>query len=68
MHQVLGKTIGQGSLKLGPDKLIGVKLRGVAGEEVGMDPGVFFQELLDGAGTVGSASVPEKDQRASDMP
>ena len=65
--KVSGNAIGQTSLEVGPDKFIGVKLRGVSREVKRLDSRIASQELLDELGSVERASVPKKDNRAFEV-
>lgn len=63
MFKVSGDAVCQISLEVCPDKFIGIKLRRVSWEVKGMDSRTTFKESLDELGSVGRASVPEKNDR-----
>jgi len=60
-------TVGEGPLGEPPDPLVGVELRGVAGEAVEMEPRIAGQERADGVAAVDRAVVPDPDHGAAQM-
>lgn len=67
MSKISGNTIGQVSLEVCPNPLIGIKLRRISGEVNGMDSRISFKESLGEFGFVKRAAVPEEEKRASDL-
>lgn len=67
VSKVSGNAVGQVSLEVCPDPLIGVKLRRISGEVNGMDSRISFKESLGKFGFVERAAVPEKEERTSDL-
>ena len=67
MLKISGNAVGQVSLEVRPDPLIGIKLRRISGEVNGMDSRISFQESLGKFGFVERAAVPEKEERTSDL-
>ena len=61
---VSGNAVGETTLKIRPDELIGVKLRRISGEVKGMESRIASKEFSDKFGAVEWAPVPEKDDRA----
>ena len=60
-------TVGEGALGELPDPLVGVELRGVAGEAVEMEPGIAGLERANGVAAVDRAVVPDPDHGAAQM-
>jgi hypothetical protein len=65
MDQAFWNTVGQGSFKLCPDELIGVKLRGIVWKRMGMDPAMLAQESLNGSCPVNRTTVLQYHQRTT---
>ena len=68
LNDVLGCTVGQSTLGLGPHELVWVKLRGIEREPVNMDPLVPAQELLDDDAPVGGDAIPKEYERSAHVP
>ena len=56
--------VGRVALELIPDLLGRVELRGVPGEELGLQAGVVQERLFDGRPLVDLALVPQEDDRS----
>ena len=67
MLKVSGNAVGQISFEVGPDKFIGIKLRGISREVKGLDSRIASKESFDELGSVERASVPEKDERTFEV-
>lgn len=67
MLKVFGDAVCQSSLEVCPDKFIGVKLRRVSWKMKGIDSRAAFKKSLDEFGSVDGASIPEKNDRASEV-
>ena len=67
MLKVAGNAVGQTSLEVRPDQFIGIKLRGVSWEVNGVESRTAAQEAFDELGSVERASIPEKNDRSSEM-
>ena len=65
--KVSGNAVGQTSLEVGPDKLVGVKLRRISREVNGVDSRIVSQVLFDELGPVERAPVPEKHDGPSEV-
>lgn len=65
--RIFGNAVGYRTLQMIPNRLIGVKLRGVPRKEVRMNPGMVFKESLDRPGFVHTPSVPEKHESFSQV-
>lgn len=57
---VLGSTVGQGMLGLGPDKLVRVELGSISGKTMHMEPCVFPKEVSDVRAPMDTAPIPEE--------
>ena len=68
MLKVSGNAVGQISFEVCPDKFIGIKLRGIPREVKSLDSRIASKESFDELGSVDRASVPEKDDRAFEVP
>jgi hypothetical protein len=64
---VLGRTVGQGMFGLGPYEFIGVEFRGVPGETLHVESRMPAQEVLNQLSPVDRASVPEEEDRSTDV-
>lgn len=53
--EIIRCGVGHGALELGPDELVGVELRGVAGKALHMEPRMALPEALDQPTLVGAA-------------
>ncbi len=67
MLKVFRDAVCQSSLEVCPDKFIGIKLRCVSWKVEWMDSRVASKESLDEFGSVDWTSVPEKNNRASNV-
>ena len=67
MLKIFGDAVCHSSLEVCPDKFIGVKLRCVSWKVKGMDSRVASKESLDEFSSVDGASVPEKNDRPSEV-
>lgn len=47
VEEIIRGGVGHGALELGPDELVGVELRGVAGKALHMEPRMAVQGALD---------------------
>jgi hypothetical protein len=67
MSQVLGNSVGQGSLMLGPVEFIRVKFWRIAWEGVNLNSGMAVRELLNRSCPMNWAVVPQQHQTALKM-
>ena len=65
--KVFGNAVGDTSFEIGPNKFIGIKFRRISGEVKGFDSRSASKELFDEFGPMKRASVPEKDDPASEV-
>lgn len=68
LESVVGRVICQrATLEVTPDVLDGVQLRGVGRQQHGAELRAVIEERLHRTGTMGRESVPDQDQRTTDM-
>lgn len=67
MTESIRGAVGQRPLEFRPDKLIGVKLRGIAGKAVGFQPGIIPKEAPDCCCPMDRTTVPEKNNSAPEV-
>ena len=67
MFKVLRNAVCQSPFEICPDKFIGVKLRRISRKVKGVDSRTTFKKSLDELGSVNGASVPEKNDRPSEV-
>lgn len=68
LNDVLGCTVGQRTLGLGPHKLVRVEFRGIERKPVNMDSPVPTQELLDDDAPVDGNAVPQEYNWSAQVP
>ena len=64
MSESVRDAVSQCPLEFGPDKLIEIKLWGIAGEAVGLQTGMDYEESFNRHCPVGRIPVPEKDDHS----
>ena len=63
----VGPSVGEGALGELPDALVGVELRGIAGEAVEVKAGIAGLEGTDRFAAVDGAVVPDHDHGTAEM-
>src|SRR3972149_2486396 len=66
-RETVRNAVGERPFKLRPNEFVGIEFWSVSRKEVVMDARVLVQKLLDDAGAVRSAPVPQQDNRSSNM-
>jgi len=68
MLQIFWSQVGQRSFKLIPNEFVRVEFRSISREEVGVNSEMATQEGLNPFGAVSPASIPEENERTSNVP
>ena len=66
--KVSGDTVGNVSLEMCPDKLIGIELGSISREMKSSDPGIISEDLFNNLGPVNLASVPKENDGTWEVP
>jgi len=66
--RIPGDTVSGRMLHVRPYKLIGIKLRGIPREKIGINAGAVFKEPFDRPRLMHTASIPEKHEPSLQMP
>ncbi len=64
---VFRSAVGQGMFGLGPDKFIGVELRGIGRKGIDVEPGLLVNKVADHLALVDGSTIPEQDHRSPKM-
>jgi hypothetical protein len=64
---ILGCTVGQGIIRAVPHILRRIEFRGVGRKVFRMDPGMAMQEVLDQQAAMNRATIPQEDNRATQV-
>lgn len=67
MSQIFWDTISQSSFKLCPDKFIGIKFRGIAGETINMETMMPVQKISHRRRPMNRTTVPQKNHVSFNM-
>jgi hypothetical protein len=68
LNDILGRTVGQSTLGIGPHEFVGVELWGIGGKPMHMQPLVLAQKLLDDDAPVDGATIPKQYNRSEQVP
>jgi len=64
---VFRSAVGQGMFGLGPDKFIGVELRGIGRKGIDVESGLVVNKVANQLALVDGSTIPEQDHRSPKM-